>query len=186
MERRERGSHLAREIVEIIALTILIFLAIRFTVQNYQISGPSMENNLHTGQFVLVNKLAYLFHQPERGDVIVLHQPDQPDRDLIKRVIGLPGDTIVLTSNSVTIDGVKLNEPYVTQEVNPGPSATTTRTVPPGEFFVMGDNRPVSEDSRYFGFVPKDYIVGKAMLVYWPLNQWQLLNTYPSVFSQIK
>lgn len=179
----KRGSVLAREIVETIALTILIFLAIHFTVQNYQISGPSMQNTLQSGQFVLVNKLAYLFHQPERGDVIVFHEPDQPGRDLIKRVIGLPGDTVVLDGSSVTVDGVRLNEPYITQKFNPG---AQTQTVPQNEYFVMGDNRPVSEDSRYFGFVPKDYIVGKAIMVYWPLNQWQMLNTYSSVYSQIK
>ena len=179
----KRGSVLAREIVETVALTILIFLAIHFTVQNYQISGPSMQNTLQSGQFVLVNKLAYLFHQPERGDVIVFHEPDQPGRDLIKRVIGLPGDTVVLDGSSVTVDGVRLNEPYITQKFNPG---AQTQTVPQNEYFVMGDNRPVSEDSRYFGFVPKDYIVGKAIMVYWPLNQWQMLNTYSSVYSQIK
>lgn len=178
-----KRSHLAREIVETIALTILIFLAIHFTVQNYQISGPSMQNTLHSGQFVLVNKLAFLFHQPERGDVIVFHEPDQPSRDLIKRVIGLPGDRITLDGSTVTVDGVALNEPYITQKYNPG---ALNETVPPDQYFVMGDNRPVSEDSRYFGFVPKDYIVGKAIMVYWPLNQWQMLNTYPSVYSQIK
>ncbi|HEY0757131.1 MAG TPA: signal peptidase I [Ktedonobacteraceae bacterium] len=183
MKRVVTGSVLAREIVETIALTILIFLAIHFTVQNYQISGPSMQNTLHSGQFVLVNKLAYLFHQPERGDVIVFHEPDQPGRDLIKRIIGLPGDTIVLDGNNVTVDGVQLNEPYITQKYNPG---AQSQTVPPNEYFVMGDNRPVSEDSRYFGFVPKDYVVGKAIIVYWPLNQWQMLNTYSSVYSQIK
>ena len=178
-----KSSHLAREIVETIALTILIFLAIHFTVQNYQISGPSMQNTLHSGQFVLVNKLAYLFHEPERGDVIVFHEPDQANRDLIKRVIGLPGDKITLDSSNVWVNGVELNEPYITQKYNPG---AQTETVPAGQYFVMGDNRPVSEDSRYFGFVPKDYIVGKAILVYWPFNQWQMLNTYSSVYSQIK
>ena len=101
-----RRSHLAREIVETVALTILIFLAIHFTVQNYQISGPSMQNTLHSGQFVLVNKLAYLFHSPERGDVIVLQEPDVPGRDLIKRVIGLPGDTIKLDGTNVWVDGI--------------------------------------------------------------------------------
>ena len=176
-------SALVREIIETIALAILIFLAIHFTIQNYQISGPSMQNTVHDGQFVLVNKLAYLFHQPERGDVIVLQEPTQPDRDLIKRVIGLPGDTIVVTSKGVSVNGVELNEPYVTQEYNSG---TQTKVVPANQYFVMGDNRPVSEDSRIFGFVPKDYIVGKAILVYWPLSQWQILNTYSSVYSQIK
>ncbi|HEY1348391.1 MAG TPA: signal peptidase I [Ktedonobacteraceae bacterium] len=178
-----KRSHLAREIVETIALTILIFLAIHFTVQNYQISGPSMQNTLHSSQFVLVNKVAYLFHPPERGDVIVFHEPDQPDRDLIKRVIGLPGDTLKLDGNNIWVNGTQLHEPYITQRNNP---AAEMVTVPSNDYFVMGDNRPVSEDSRYFGSVPKDYIVGKAILVYWPLSQWQMLNTYTSVYAAIK
>ena len=178
-----KRSHLAREIVEIIALTLLIFLAIHFTIQNYQIDGPSMQNTLHTGQYVLVNKVAYLFHAPERGDIIILQEPDQPGRDLINRVIGLPGDTIKLDGTNVWVNGTELNEPYITQKSNPG---ANTLTVPANEYFVMGDNRPVSEDSRYFGFVPKDYVVGKAILVDWPLKQWQMLNTYSSVYSQIK
>ena len=178
-----KRSHLAREIVETIALTLLIFLAIHFTVQNYQISGTSMTNTLQDGQFVLVNKVAYLFHSPERGDVIVCHEPDRPDRDVIKRVIGLPGDKITLDSTHVSVDGVELNEPYITAPGNP---SATTVTVPPDNYFVMGDNRPDSFDSRFFGPVPRDNIVGKAVLVYWPLNKWQIINTYPSVFSQIK
>lgn len=178
-----KRSHLAREIVETIALTILIFLAVHFTVQNYQISGPSMQNTLHSGQFVLVNKLAYLFHQPERGDIIVFDEPDLPSRDLIKRIIGLPGDKIQLDGSNVWVNGQELNEPYITQKYNPG---AQTQVVPPNQYFVLGDNRPVSEDSRYFGFVPKDYIIGKAILVYWPLNQWQMLNTYSAVYPQIK
>lgn len=178
-----KDSHLARDIVETIALTILIFLAVHFTVQTYQISGPSMQNTLQSGQFVLVNKLAYLFHDPQRGDVIIFHEPDQPGRDLIKRVIGLPGDKIVLDGSNVWVNGVELNEPYITHKYNPG---VKTEVVPPNQFFVMGDNRPVSEDSRYFGFVPKDYIVGKSILIYWPLGKWQILNTYSSVYSQIK
>jgi signal peptidase I len=178
-----KRSHLAREIVETIALTILIFLAIHFTVQNYQISGTSMTNTLQNGQFVLVNKVSYWFHSPERGDVVVCQEPDNPNRDVIKRVIGLPGDTIRLDSTNVWVDGVKLNEPYILAKYNPD---AKTVQVPPNNYFVVGDNRPDSYDSRFFGFVPRDYIVGKAVAVYWPLTQWQLINTYPSVFSQIK
>lgn len=87
-------SRLMREIVEVIALALIIFLAIHFSIQNYTINGHSMEPDLHSGQFVLVNKLAYLFHSPDRGDVIVLQEPDDPGTDLIKRIIGLPGDTV--------------------------------------------------------------------------------------------
>lgn len=178
-----RRSHLAREIVETLALALLIFLAVHFTVQNYQIDGPSMQNTLQTGQYVLVNKTAYLFHAPERGDVIVFHQPNQPDRDLIKRVIGLPGDKITLDSTNIWVNGVKLQEPYVFEQGNPN---TQPITVPANSYFVLGDHRKVSEDSRYFGVVPKDDIVGKAVLIDWPVGQWQILNTYSSVYSHNK
>ena len=178
-----KRSHLARDIVEIIVLTLLVFLAIHFTIQNYQISGFSMQNTLQPDQYVLVNKIAYLFHAPERGDIIILQEPDQPETDLIKRVIGLPGDSIKLDGTNVWVNGTELNEPYITQKSNP---SATTLTVPPDKYFVMGDNRPKSKDSRYFGFVPKNYIVGKAILVDWPLKQWQFINTYPSVYARIR
>lgn len=178
-----RRSHLAREIVETLALALLIFLAVHFTVQNYQIDGPSMQNTLQNNQYVLVNKTAYIFHAPERGDIIVFHQPNQPNRDLIKRVIGLPGDKIMINSTDIWVNGVKLQEPYVFEQGNPN---TTPLIVPPNTYFVLGDHRKVSEDSRYFGPVPKDDIVGKAVLIDWPISQWQILNTYSSVYSKIK
>lgn len=178
-----KRSHLAREIVETIALALLIFLAIHFTIQNYMVDGPSMQNTLHTGQYVLVNKVSYLFHAPERGDIIVFEEPDQPSRDLIKRVIGVPGDTIHWDGTNVWVDGVELNEPYITSKSNYNANAVK---LGPNQYFVMGDNRPKSEDSRVFGIVPKDNIIGKAIVVDWPLNQWKILDTYPSVYSHIK
>jgi signal peptidase I len=178
-----KRSHLAREIVETIALALLIFLAIHFTIQNYQIDGPSMQNTLHTGQYVLVNKVAYLFHAPERGDIIVLQEPDNPNRDLIKRVIGLPGDTIRWDGTNVWVNGTELSEPYITKASNYN---ANTVTLGKDQYFVMGDNRPQSEDSRAFGVVPKDYIIGKAILVDWPFNQWKMLDTYSSVYTHIK
>lgn len=178
-----KRSHLAREIVETIALALLIFLAIHFTIQNYMVDGPSMQKTLYTNQYVLVNKVAYLFHAPERGDIIVFEEPDQPSRDLIKRVIGVPGDTVHWDGTNVWVNGVELNEPYITSKSNY--NANTVK-LGPNQYFVMGDNRPKSEDSRVFGIVPKDNIIGKAIVVDWPLNQWKILDTYPSVYSHIK
>lgn len=178
-----KRSHLAREIIETLALTLIIFLVIHFTVQNYMVEGTSMRPSLNNNQFVLVNKLAYLFHAPERGDVIVFHWPVDTTKDLIKRVIGLPGDTIVTTINTVQVNGVVLKEPYISMPVNPGGK---TWVVPPNDYFVLGDNRPVSDDSRDWGYVPRSYIIGKAVLVYWPVNNWQIINTYSPVFSAIK
>ena len=171
-----------REIIETLALTLVIFVVIHFTVQNYMVDGPSMQPGLTNNQYVLVNKLAYLFHAPERGDVIVFHWPIDTNKDLIKRVIGVPGDVIVIDSKTVRVNGVLLNEPYIMAPVNP---AGNKWVVPPNEYFAMGDNRLVSDDSRDWGFVPKSYIVGKAVFVYWPINSWHFIDTYGSVYSTI-
>jgi len=179
-----KRSHLAREIVETIALTLIIFLVIRFAIQSYRVEGISMQPGLQTDEYVMVNKIAYLFHAPERGDVIVFHYPLDTTKDFIKRVIGVPGDTISYDSQTVTVDNVVLNEPYLSHAVNP--SAVKPFIVPQNDYFVMGDNRPVSDDSRSWGFVPSYDIVGKAVMVYWPFSSWELINTYPTVFAQIK
>ena len=178
-----KRSHLAREIVETIALTLIIFLVIRFAIQSYRVEGVSMQPGLHDNEYVLVNKIAYLFHAPERGDVIVFHFPLDTSKDFIKRVIGLPGDTITIDSTSVKVDGILLNEPYISERANPQGQRWT---VPVNSYFVMGDNRPASDDSRDWGYVPRDDIVGKAVIVYWPLGNWELINTYPTVYAQIK
>lgn len=184
-----KRSHLAREIVEIIALTVLIFVVIHFTIQSYHVDGPSMKPNLAPNEYVVVNKTAYLLHPPERGDVIVFHFPyynkNETPPDYIKRVIGLPGDTIRYDASHVWVNGVQLQEPYISKPANPNMS-TPEFKVPPDNYFVMGDNREVSDDSRYWGPVDKKYIVGKAVLVSWPATNWQVINTYPTVFAAIK
>ena len=179
-----KRSHLAREIVETIALTLIIFLVIRFAIQSYRVEGVSMLPGLHDNEYVLVNKIAYLFHAPERGDVIVFHFPLDTSKDFIKRVIGLPGDTIIYDSTTVRVDGVVLKESYVSQPANPPPPHPWI--VPANSYFVMGDNRPASDDSRDWGYVPRSDIVGKAVMVYWPIGNWELINTYPTVYAQIK
>lgn len=178
-----KRSQLVREIVETVALTVLIFLVIRFVIQSYHVEGASMQTTLTSDNFVIVNKVAYLFRTPQRGDVIVFHYPLDTTRDFIKRVIGLPGDTVTVDNSHVWVNGVLLKEPYVNISYN---DVGSTWKIPPGQYFVMGDNRPVSDDSRSWGCVPKDFIVGKAVAVYWPIKTWQILNTYPQVYTQIK
>jgi signal peptidase I len=146
------------------------------------VDGTSMQPGLYNNQYVLVNKLAYLFQAPERGDVIVFHWPVDTNKDLIKRVIGIPGDVIVIDSTTVRVNGKLLTEPYITAPKNP---VGIKEKVPPNDYFVMGDNRLVSDDSRDWGFVPKSYIIGKAVLIYWPLNSWHFIDTYPLVYSSI-
>ena len=152
-----RRAHLAREIIETLVLTVLIFVAIRFSVQTFRVEGPSMRPGLHDNEYVLVNKLAYLFHGPMRGDVIVFQYPKDPTQDFIKRVIGLPGDTISWNTTQVFVNGVALKEPYLSTPSNLNNQPAFT--LPANQYFVMGDNRPQSTDSRTFGPVPlKDVI----------------------------
>ena len=178
----EKRTRLIRELVETVALTLLIFLVIRFAAQSFRVDGQSMEPGLHTDEFVLVDKAAYLFQSPQRGDVIVFHYPLDPSKDFIKRIIGLPGDTVQTTSNEVIVDGQILHEPYINDASN---SNDNTLKLGPDQFFVMGDNRNNSFDSRLWGPLNKSYIVGKAILVYWPLNDWELINTFPLVFASV-
>jgi signal peptidase I len=170
----KKHQHVLREVAETVLLTLLMFLAIRFAIQNFTIDGTSMEQSLHNGELILVDKWTYLFHPPERGDVIVFRAPPDPTQDYIKRVIGLPGDTITIKGTTVIVDGVQLNETYVApqnQGVPPGAHTITNLVVPPNDYFVLGDNRAVSSDSRIWGLLPRRNIIGRAAFVYWPLGQ---------------
>ncbi len=178
-----KRSHLMREIVETLALTLLIFLVIRFVVQSYHIEGTSMQPGLQTNEYVFINKQAYLFHKPERGDVIVFHFPHDTTQDFIKRVIGIPGDTIKADLTHIWVNNVQLKEPYISTPLNP---VAKTWKVPPNDYFVLGDNRPDSYDSRDWDFVPMNYIIGKAIVTFWPLNAIHFIDSYPNVYSSIK
>lgn len=184
----EKRHRFWREIVETIALTLLMFLVIRFAVQNYYVDGMSMEPSLHNKEQILVDKWTYLFHPPSRGDVIVFVAPPNPTQDYVKRVVGLPGDVISVSGTTVTVDGVVLKEFYVDprRQGNPYPSFTN-RIIPPDDYFVLGDNRGGSSDSRDWGFVPKANVIGRAALVYWPLRQDNngFLPNVSSVFADV-
>ncbi len=164
-----------RELIETLALTLVIFLLIRFAVQNFRIEGYSMEPNFHDGQFLIVNKLIYMLHPPERGDVIVFVPPTNTSRDFIKRVIGLPGDRVEIVNGRVYVNGSALDEPY---PLNPGTYSTGPVTVPQGDYFVLGDNRNNSSDSHSWGPVPSEDIIGKVWVSYWPPQAMGLIPTY--------
>jgi signal peptidase I len=168
--RWDSAKLVAREVVETVVLALLIFLLIRVVMQNFRIEGYSMEPNLHQGQYLIVNKALYKWvHPPQRGDIVVFEYPRAPDRDFIKRVIGLPGETVEIRSGSVYIDGIPLDEPYLGQPTNGnlGP-----RTLADTEYFVLGDNRDNSSDSRSWGPLPQANIIGKAWVSYWPPRFW--------------
>jgi signal peptidase I len=175
---------LARDIGETIVLTLLMFLVIRLAVQDYQVQGSSMYPTLHDTQFVLVDKLTYDFSAPQRGDVVVFEFPLNHSENYIKRIIGIPGDTVSITADGhVSVNGVLLNEPYVNDLDNEyGPE---TVALGPNQYFVLGDNRGNSSDSRDWGVVKRSEIIGKATLVYWPLSAMHFLPNEHSIFSSV-
>lgn len=149
--------------------------------KTYAVTGPAMQPALSPGDLVFINKGAYLFSGPSRGDVIAFYYPPDPKQIRLNRVIAIPGDTIKITTDQVIVNNATLHEPYITQPVNP---SVETITLKSGEYFVMGDNRPNSSDSRSWGPVPKDYIIGKALFAT-GTQGFRSLSTYPDVFSSI-
>ncbi len=181
-----------REIAETIILALLIFLLVRAVVQNFQVEGSSMQPTLETRWYLLVNKAVYfeinletmskfipfidpgddptryVFRGPKRGDVIVFKAPNAPNRDFIKRVIAVAGETVEVRAEGVYVNGQFLDEPYIKEKQHS--STFAEQTVPAGHYFVLGDNRNNSSDSRVFGMLPKENIIGRAWLTYWPFS----------------
>lgn len=187
-----------RELLQTIALALLLFLVLQAVFKPSQVMGNSMEPTLQPGERVLVNKLVYLrldvgalaraipllpwdedlrfepFHSPRRGEIVVFRFPMDPSRDFIKRVIAGPGDTVEMRRGKVLVNGKLLEESYI-QQNDPFDLAPTL--IPPDRYFVLGDNRRISMDSRDWGLVPRENIVGKAWLVYWPLLEMSMLSS---------
>jgi signal peptidase I len=161
------GARLARllgETLQTLVVATIIFLAVNLVTARIRVEGSSMEPSLHDGELVVVNRLAYRWGGPQRGDIVVFRFPLEPDRRFIKRVIGLPGERIVINDGQVTIDGYPLDEPYIAA----APRYSGEWEVLPGQVFVLGDNRNNSSDSQTWGPVPLEQLIGKAVLVYWP------------------
>ena len=164
-----------RELLITVGIAVIIFIGARQTIQTYEVFQTSMIPNFHPGERVVVFKLAYTFGQPKRGDVIVFKSPVDPQEDFIKRVIGLPGDTVEIKNGFVYVDGVALNEPYIAQ----APEYTmAAEKIPAGEYFVLGDNRNYSNDSHTGWLVPAGNIHGKAWITTWPPGEWGVVPHY--------
>ena len=160
------------DILETLLLSALLFVVINILTARVRVDGFSMLPTLKNNQLALVNRLAYRFGKPERGDIIVFHFPVNPKEDLIKRVIGLPGEEVVVKDGRVYINGTALEESYIASS----PKYTAQWSVPEGYLFVLGDNRNDSSDSHSWGLLPLDDVVGKAVLVYWPITDWMILK----------
>ncbi|MDQ2742281.1 MAG: signal peptidase I [Chloroflexota bacterium] len=178
----ERRS-LWRELLETAVLTIAIFLVVRVALQNFKVEGMSMYPNLHNNEYILVNKVDYLIHPPSRGDVVVFKAipAGQPNKDFIKRVIGLPGETVAVHNDRVWINGRSLKEPYLQPIYYPNYNFGPTK-VPANSYFVLGDNRPNSDDSHLWPvtFLPKSDIIGKAWISYWPPSDLHFFQAGPA------
>jgi signal peptidase I len=170
-----RLLRLFRELLETVLPAILIALLINvFVGQATRVEGLSMEPNLHSEQRLVVEKVSYRFSGPQRYDIVVLKLPSQGDELLIKRVVGLPGETVEIRDGGVFINGEALDEPYISDETRPGRNDHIT--VPPLHVYVLGDNRNHSNDSRSFGPVPIENVVGRAWISYWPPEELGLIR----------
>ncbi|MBP7688618.1 MAG: signal peptidase I [Thermoflexales bacterium] len=174
-------SNLLREIVETALLTAIIFLVVNAVIGRFRIESVSMQPNLYEGEYVIVDKISYTLSTPQRGDIIVFEKVGQPD--LIKRVIGLPGDTVEVRNQQVFVNGVALKEPYI---ANPPNYAFGPVQVEPGRYFVLGDNRSNSSDSHVWGTIPADTIVGRAWIIYWPPPNWQIVPHYSYAVAEAR
>jgi signal peptidase I len=163
-----------RQVAETLLVAGLVYFALEFSTGRFQVEGPSMQPNLNTGQYVLADKLAYRLGNPQRGDIVVV-QPNLPtDQEYIKRLMGLPGETIAVRNGSVFINGQKLAEPYIAEP----PQYTGSWQLGPDQYFVLGDNRNNSNDSHIWGALHRRAIFGKVLVVYWPLRQARLVAQY--------
>jgi signal peptidase I len=166
-----------REVGETIILTLIIFFLIQTVIRNFRVVGTSMVDNLHDGQYLIIDKLSYNgfivnsfgLGGPNRGDVVVFEPPNRPGEDYVKRVIGLPGETVEIKRGQVFINNKPLDEPFLPRT---GTYSMSPRVVPEGEVFVLGDNRNNSNDSHNWGTLPIENIVGRAWVSYWPPEQW--------------
>ena len=193
-----------RELVETVVLALLIFLAVRSVVQNFRVEGSSMYPSFLDGQYVLVNKAVYaevdlsavthwipfldlgggesfIFHPPRRGDVIVFHPPppNDPTRDFIKRVVAVPGDTVEIYQGRLWVNGQAVAEPFIHQATLPLNPRFTRMTLGPDQYYVLGDNRGNSSDSRAWGPIQSNEVVGRAWLIYWPASAWKVAPNQP-------
>jgi len=169
MDKGKRRSGLMKALVDILETLIwavVLFVLINLVTARVRVDGSSMLPTLTNEERVIVNKLAYRLGEPERGDIIVFYFPVDPSQEFIKRVIGLPGDQVSIHKGDILINGQRLEEPYLDARIR----YEGDWTVAEGQLFVLGDNRNNSLDSHNWGTVPFDYVIGKALFIYWPFN----------------
>lgn len=168
-DTKKRKKSMIRELLEtVISAGIIAFIIITFIGQVTVVRGASMEPTLQDRERLIANKISYRFESPERNEIVIFRPPIGIKRNYIKRIIGIPGDKIEIVDGEIYVNDQALEEPYVKYRSSEDMPPTI---IPADSFFVLGDNRPNSSDSRYWGFVPRKNVVGKAWVVFWPLNK---------------
>ncbi len=180
IEQPANWKRFALDILETLVLAVVLYFGINAVSARVLVDGFSMRPTLQDGEYILVNKLAYKFSEPVRGDIVVFVFPVNPEEDLIKRIIGVPGDTITIQDGMLTVNGVVVDEPYI----NAPPAYNGTWQVPKGELFVLGDNRNDSRDSHQWGLLPIENVIGRAVLIYWPPEEWQVIRHINELYMQ--
>ena len=188
-----RRAHFMREVVETLLFVGLVFLIVHFAVNPYRVTGTNMAPQLQPDQIIVVNRVAYVFSGPSRGDVVVYVDPADTSKQLIGRVIAVPGDTIAITASGVQVNGVNLNETYV-QEVTGGngePLVVANTKLKTDHYWIMNDSRLAEdisgqfEDSRGFGPIARQNIIGRAAIIFWPLNNFSGISNFSNVFKGV-
>ncbi len=166
-----------REVGITILIAIAIFGLLRLTVQGYRVQYSCMLPNIEEGAWIMVSKASYFFSDPERGDIVIFNPPEELHSryPFIKRAIGLPGDIVEVKDNKVFINGIPLEEEYIRE---PPHYTVPPKKITPDEYFVLGDNRNNANDSHCWGTVPRDNMIGKAWLIYWPPGKWEVIKHY--------
>jgi len=175
------------DFLETIVVSLAIFAVVYiFLFQPHQVDGKSMEPNFHNAEYILTDKISYRISSPKRGDVVVFHSPQDAGTDFIKRIVGVPGDMVMVKDGYFYLNGTRLDEEYINDpgKVAPGRFMRegATAEVPNGQYLVMGDNRLHSSDSREWGFVPRTNIVGRAFFRYWPVD---VFGTIPTAEAEL-
>ncbi|MCD4752048.1 MAG: signal peptidase I [Anaerolineaceae bacterium] len=168
----KKFRHFLWELLQMIVITLVLYFGIDAMIGRVQVESISMMDTIKPNVLLMVSKFAYRNDKYSRGDVIVFHYPNNPTDDYIKRVIGLAGDVVEVQNGSVYVNGININEPYIKES----PMYTGTWVVPEDTLFVLGDNRNHSSDSHEWGFVPFENVFGRAFLIYWPLDEFEILN----------
>ncbi|MHB8807941.1 MAG: signal peptidase I [Anaerolineaceae bacterium] len=172
ISRKKQIPSVLLEVFQTILMAAALYFVVDVVIDRVEVFNISMEPTVVQGEVIFVNKLAYRLGEVDRGDIVTFHYPDDPEVDYIKRVIGLPGDEVKISDENVFVNGIEIDEPYL----NNSTLDEGTWIVPESMYFVMGDNRQNSIDSRAWGFVPEKNLIGKALAVYWPITHIRILT----------